>query len=75
VPGKPRGKRSTGRSSGEISALLGGPQIATVRAGPTSLAFRIEDARNFCSNAPGDQLHVSAILARRLTTRRPISPI
>jgi len=52
---------------GEISALLGGPHIATVRALADTKAFRIENARDLLLNSREISFHVSTILARRLT--------
>jgi CRP/FNR family cyclic AMP-dependent transcriptional regulator len=52
---------------GEISALLGGPHIATVRALTDTSAFRIENARDLLLNHREISFHVSSILARRLT--------
>ncbi|HEX4298095.1 MAG TPA: cyclic nucleotide-binding domain-containing protein [Devosia sp.] len=52
---------------GEISALLGGPHTATVRAVTATTAFRIEDARALLQSHRELSYHVSRILARRLT--------
>lgn len=51
---------------GEISALLGSPHSATVRAIEPSVVHRIEDAESFLQLRPGIVFHVARILARRL---------
>jgi CRP-like cAMP-binding protein len=52
---------------GEISALLGGPHTATVRAVTDTTAFRIDGARALLQDHKELSFHVSTILARRLT--------
>jgi CRP-like cAMP-binding protein len=51
---------------GEISALLGGPHSATVRAIEPVTVHRIEDAESFLQMRPEIVFHVARILARRL---------
>lgn len=52
---------------GEISALLGAPHTATVRAVTNVVAYRIEDAAEFLKERTEIMFHVGRILARRLT--------
>lgn len=51
---------------GEISALLGRPHSATVRAIEPVVVHRIEDAESFLQMRPEIVFHVARILARRL---------
>jgi CRP-like cAMP-binding protein len=51
---------------GEISALLGGPHTATVRALTDTTAFRIDGAQALLRDHKELSFHVSTILARRL---------
>ena len=51
---------------GEISALLGRPHSATVRALEPVVAHRIEDAETFLQMRPEIVFHVARILANRL---------
>lgn len=51
---------------GEISALLGRPHSATVRAIEPLTAHRIEDAESFLQMRPEIVFHVARILASRL---------
>lgn len=51
---------------GEISALLGSPHSATVRAIEPSVVHRIDDAESFLQLRPEIVFHVARILARRL---------
>lgn len=51
---------------GEISALLGRPHSATVRAMTPVTVHRIEDAESFLQMRPEIVFHVARILARRL---------
>ena len=51
---------------GEISALLGRPHSATVRAIEPSIVHRIEDAESFLQMRPEIVFHVARILASRL---------
>ena len=58
---------SPGAIFGEIAALLGGNHTATVRALTDVTAFRIENARTLLAEHREISLHVSTILAQRLT--------
>lgn len=51
---------------GEISALLGRPHTATVRAIEPVIVHRIEDAESFLQMRPEIVFHVARILASRL---------
>lgn len=51
---------------GEISALLGRPHSATVRAIEPAIVHRIEDAESFLQMRPEIVFHVARILASRL---------
>lgn len=51
---------------GEISALLGSPHSATVRALEPTVVHRIQDAESFLQMRPEIVFHVARILARRL---------
>jgi CRP/FNR family cyclic AMP-dependent transcriptional regulator len=51
---------------GEISALLGRPHTATVRAIEPLVVHRIENAESFLQQRPGIVFHVARILANRL---------
>lgn len=51
---------------GEISALLGRPHSATVRAIEPVIVHRIEDAESFLQMRPEIVFHVARILASRL---------
>ncbi|WP_299642853.1 cyclic nucleotide-binding domain-containing protein [Devosia sp.] len=51
---------------GEISALLGRPHSATVRAIQPTVVHRIEDAESFLQMRPEIVFHVARILASRL---------
>jgi len=53
---------------GEMSALLGGPAMATVRCVGGCTFHRSDDPRSFMSEHPGVALTVAAMLARRLRT-------
>jgi len=53
---------------GEISALLGGPYTACVRALKPSLFAMIEDPDKFFGSSADASLHVARLLARRLNT-------
>jgi CRP-like cAMP-binding protein len=51
---------------GEMSALLGGPHTATVRALQPSTFAIIAQPREFLRTFPDAALHIAALLARRL---------
>lgn len=53
---------------GEISALLGGPYTASVRALKSSTFAVIEDSDAFLSQSAEAGLHVARLLARRINT-------
>ena len=55
-----------GATFGEISALLGGPHTATVRALGTVKAYRLDDAAWELSNGNPLTYEVAQLLARRL---------
>jgi CRP/FNR family cyclic AMP-dependent transcriptional regulator len=51
---------------GEMSALLGEPHTATVRAVKPSSFYIVENPREFLKSSPAMCLHVCELLARRL---------
>jgi CRP/FNR family cyclic AMP-dependent transcriptional regulator len=53
---------------GEMSALLGGPHTATVRALKSSEFYLVKNPREFLEASPRLCLHVCELIARRLDT-------
>ncbi len=57
---------SPGAWFGEVSVLLGGPHMATVRAVEDSVFYVAEDGHDLLRNLPELNYHIALLLAKRL---------
>lgn len=60
--------RESGSIFGEISAMLGVPHMATVKALEHSTFYVVENAREFIRSRPEVSFHIAEVLAQRLSS-------